>query len=601
MEKKRKSSAAYLMQLAGKYKLHLLVSALFGIASALCSFVPYVMVYRSILVLLDGEGNALRYGLIAAAAIAGKFLCSIVSGTFSHIGAFNTLYNVRTQISRHIAKVNLGFFTDHASGEIKKVIIEDVERIERFLAHQIPDVTSAICAPVIVFIYLLTINVPMALCLLVPVVLGLIIQGVAMAITGKQMPTYHRLLEKLNTAIMQFINGMPVMKAYNMTAESYRDYADTVEEYNAFWKRCTKSQGYTYGLFVALVESGILFALPLGGLLYFRGALPMQDYLYFMVMSMVFLSGLLNLMNFAMMFSQIMSGVGRIQTIMDLPCTTEGIQTLDRAQPYGVSFDDVTFRYDKSDVLKNITLSLPAGSLTAFVGASGAGKTTAAQLIPKFWEVAEGSICIGGKNILELKNDNLMDLVSFVFQETFTLHDSIYENTDEMDAFRDSIACCADDILRKRVEEKYRDPAQPIYPNTRSEAVVRGEVFEWMASRDRTLTCAGAFEKGATNAYNDGKLSAFLKEWTNTYGKDRCMFVLACTMRQRTGDERFYPPARQAAGRFAALQKQMGGHTDVFAVDNHSCVINAAIEQLAKPERSKEKPVAQRKQSEPER
>ena len=405
MEKKRKSGTAYLMQLAGKYKLHLFVSALFGIASALCSFVPYVMVYRSILVLLDGEGNALRYGLIAAAAIAGKFLCSIVSGTFSHIGAFNTLYNVRTQISRHIAKVNLGFFTDHASGEIKKVIIEDVERIERFLAHQIPDVTSAICAPVIVFIYLLTINVPMALCLLVPVVLGLIIQGVAMA-----------------------INGMPVMKAYNMTAESYRDYADTVEDYNAFWKRCTKSQGYTYGLFVALVESGILFALPLGGLLYFRGALPVQDYLYFMVMSMVFLSGLLNLMNFAMMFSQIMSGVGRIQTIMDLPCTTEGIQTLDRAQPYGVSFEDVTFRYDKIDVLKNITLSLPAGSLTAFVGASGAGKTTAAQLIPKFWEVAEGSICIGGKNILELKNDNLMDLVSFVFQETFTLHDSIYEN-----------------------------------------------------------------------------------------------------------------------------------------------------------------------------
>ena len=164
MEKKRKSGTAYLMQLAGKYKLHLFVPALFGIASALCSFVPYVMVYRSILVLLDGEGNALRYGLIAAAAIAGKFLCSIVSGTFSHIGAFNTLYNVRTQISRHIAKVNLGFFTDHASGEIKKVIIEDVERIERFLAHQIPDVTSAICAPVIVFIYLLTINVPMALC-----------------------------------------------------------------------------------------------------------------------------------------------------------------------------------------------------------------------------------------------------------------------------------------------------------------------------------------------------------------------------------------------------------------------------------------------------
>ena len=177
--------------------------------------------------------------------------------------------------------------------------------------------------------------------------------------------------------------------------------------------------------------------------------------------------------------------------------------------------------------------------------------------------------------------------------------DWINRDSDEMDRFRDSVEACADDILRKRVEEKYRDPAQPIYPNTRSEAMARGEVFEWMASRDRTLTCAGAFEKDATNAYNDGKLSAFLKEWTNTYGKDRCMFVLACTMRQRTGDERFYPPACQAAGRFAALQKQMGGHTDIYAVDNHSCVINAAMEELAKPERSVEQKTV--KKNTPER
>ena len=107
MEKKRKSGAAYLMQLAGKYKLHLFVSALFGIASALCTFLPYVMVYRSILVLLGGEGNALHYGLIATVSILGKFIFSIISGTFSHVGAFNTLYNVRVQISRHIAKINL--------------------------------------------------------------------------------------------------------------------------------------------------------------------------------------------------------------------------------------------------------------------------------------------------------------------------------------------------------------------------------------------------------------------------------------------------------------------------------------------------------------
>lgn len=431
MDTKKKTGMAYLLELAGKYKLHLALSAFFGVLSALCSFIPYVMVYRTLLFLFDGAADvsaALRYGIIAAVAIVGRFVFSIISGTFSHLGAFNTLYNVREQISRHIATVNLGFFTSHTSGEIKKVIIEDVERIEKFLAHQIPDITSALCVPIIVFIYLLTVNVPMALCLLAPVVLGLMIQGIATVATGRQMPEYHRLQGKLNSTIMQFINGMPVMKTYNMTAESYKEYSDTVTEYNSFWKRCTRDQGYTYGVFVALVESGILFALPVGGLLYFGGSLAVQDYLFFMIMSMVFLSSLLNLMNLSMMFSQIMSGMSRIQDIMDLPRTTEGASVMEKAQEHSVSFEHVTFRYDKADVLKDVNLILPSGSLTAFVGASGAGKTTAAQLIPKFWEVTEGAVKIDGKSITELKTENLMDLVSFVFQETFMLSDTIYQN-----------------------------------------------------------------------------------------------------------------------------------------------------------------------------
>jgi ATP-binding cassette subfamily B protein len=147
-----------------------------------------------------------------------------------------------------------------------------------------------------------------------------------------------------------------------------------------------------------------------------------------MIMSIVFLSSLLNVLNFAMLFNQIMSGLKRIQDIMEIPPATEGSETLEKTQPRDVTFEHVTFRYDKTDVLKNIDLQLPAGKLTAFVGASGAGKTTAAQLIPKFWEVTEGAIRIDGRNITELRTENLMDLVSFVFQETFMLNASIYEN-----------------------------------------------------------------------------------------------------------------------------------------------------------------------------
>lgn len=172
MEKKKSAGMGYLLKLAGKQKILLLFSAIFSVLSALCTFVPFIMVYNVLMFLFDGGVNtdaAIQYGVIAALAILGKFLFSIISGIFSHVGAFNTLYNVRATISRHIAKVNLGFFTGHTTGEIKKVVIEDVERIERFLAHQIPDITAALCAPIIMFVYMLTLSVPMALCLLIPV------------------------------------------------------------------------------------------------------------------------------------------------------------------------------------------------------------------------------------------------------------------------------------------------------------------------------------------------------------------------------------------------------------------------------------------------
>ena len=335
---KRRSGMAYLLHLAGRYRLHLALSALFSVMSALCSFVPFVMVYQVLLFLIEGNadaGAALQYGIIAAVAIVGKFAFAIASGACSHIGAFNTLYQVRAQISRHIAKVNLGF-----------------------------------------------------------------------------------------------INGMPVMKAYRLDAKGYREYADAVTEYNEFWKQCTKSQGYSYGVFVAIVESGILFVLPLGGVLYLQGSLSAADYLFFMIMSMVFLSSLLNLLTFAMTFNQIMSGMERIQDIMDLPEASEGTLALDPAKPHAVAFDHVTFGYGaaETNALTDVSLDLPAGSLTAFVGPSGAGKTTAAQLIPKFWETRQGAVRIDGHALSELRTDNLMDLVSFVFQEAFMLDDTLYEN-----------------------------------------------------------------------------------------------------------------------------------------------------------------------------
>ena len=426
-----KRGAKYIFALAGKNTRPLYGSMIFSILSGLCSFIPFIMAYQIIMFLVTGNGSieiAIHYAVIAALALAGKFIFMVIALSLSHIGAFNTLYSVRSRLSKHISKINLGFFDSHTTGEIKKVVIEDVERIEKFMAHQIPDLIGAIVAPVIMFIYLLSLNIPMAFCMLTPVIIGAVIQFAAVKITGRRMTQYHHLLGKLNSAIMQFINGMPIMKIFNMTTKSYKEYSDAVTDYCSFWKQCSKDQGYTYGLFVALVESGIVFVSPIGGLLYAQGTLPLATYIFFMIMSMVFLSSLLNLLSFAQTFNQVMSGTARIKQIMDIPCESEGTKKLAQAKAQTLTFNDVSFSYGAAEVLHHIDIDMPAGSLTAFVGASGAGKTTAAQLIPKFWEVTNGSISISDTNIKELKNENLMQLVSFVFQETFMLDDTIYEN-----------------------------------------------------------------------------------------------------------------------------------------------------------------------------
>ena len=198
-----------------------------------------------------------------------------------------------------------------------------------------------------------------------------------------------------------------------------------------------------------------------------------------------------------------------------------------------------------------------------------------------------------------LNQRQLEGLMEFDHPLEALFDDWINRDSDEMDRFRDSVEACADDILKDRAEKKYGDPAQPLYGKSWQEAYVCDELPEWRADHRRSEECARAFQKEGGPAYHEKTFPAFLQKWVDTFGKERCMFVLACTMAQRGGDERFYLPARQAAGRFAALQKQMGGHTDIYAVDNHSCVINAAMEELAKPERSVEQKTV--KKNTPER
>lgn len=423
---------SYLFELAGSKKTGLYIAIIFSVLSGLCTFVPYLMIFRTVLFLFDGNGNsteAMRYGLIAAAFILLRFIFQAISVSLTHYGAYSALYAVRKKICEHIGKVNLGFFTDNSTGEIKKVLMEDVERLEQFLAHQIPDITVAVVVPLTVFVYLLTVNIPMALILVVPIILTLVLQSIMMVLVTPKMQDFSVVQGQLNSALLQFVNGMPVMKAYNLTANSYQAYSKAGEDFNVLWKQISRMAAPISAVCKVLIESGVSFTLPVGGFLYLTGYLDLSSYVFFVIMSIVFLSSYNNLMNFAQIFSQISAGLGRIKDIMDIPEMPTGQEYFiaEKNCPR-ITFSHVKFAYQKKEVLHDINLELPAGSLTAFVGVSGAGKSTAAQLIPRFWDVTSGQIQIGEHNIKDLCMDNLMDTVSFVFQDAFMLDDTIYKN-----------------------------------------------------------------------------------------------------------------------------------------------------------------------------
>lgn len=425
-----KTSVSYLFRLAGKSSLLLAASAFFSIISGIMDFVPLVMLYRVLLFLFGEQPNmdlAMRYATYAGIAIVIKFVMMLLSGSLSHIGAFNTLYEIRSRLSAHIATLHLGFFTKTTSGKLKKTIIEDTERIETMLAHQVPDLAKAITVPLLMFGYLCTLSVPLALCLLLPIVIGAAILMIGMRSSSQYMSWYHKLVGQLNSSIMQFINGMNVMKSFNVTAKGFKQYSSTVEEYHEMWTECTKAQAWPYGMFMILIESGLLFSFPAGGWLYLRGAVDLPTFLFFLVMSIVFLSSLKSLSGFAMAISQILTGTEKIKSIMDLPQQTFG-STVEKLADVAIRFDHVHFSYEEDEVLHDVSLEVPANSLTAFVGVSGSGKSTTAQLVPRFWDVQQGKILLNNQPAENFSEAALMPAMSFVFQDAFMLSDTIRMN-----------------------------------------------------------------------------------------------------------------------------------------------------------------------------
>ena len=421
----------FLLKLSGQHKIKLIVSAMFSIISTTLSAIPYLLVYSIILEIFNKEISYNKIKSLVFIAILFIILgvaARILSGIFSHISAFNILYKIRIDLIEHMSKLNMGFFKKNMTGKLKKIINEDVEKLENFIAHQIPDLSSAFATPLIFLGIMFYFNWRLSLVLFIPIILGILAQsGMFKNYMGK-VDHFYKLVAKLNSTIMEYINAMNVMKAFNLTAKSFKDYRDNTQEYADYWIELTELAVPYYSAFLCLVDTGLLFIIPIGGIMLLNGKITISVYILFLLMSTIFLNSLRTLFELSESLSFLLKGMEKIIEIFNEKEQKSGNISFPEHFSESLKYENVTFAYNKAKVINNFTLTIRAGTTTALVGPSGSGKTTIGLLAGRFWDIDEGKITIDGTDIKDISYESLMDNVSFVFQDTFMLHDTIYEN-----------------------------------------------------------------------------------------------------------------------------------------------------------------------------
>lgn len=432
-DEKKASSLGFLLSKIGKHKFKLFASCTLSVLSALLNFSPYFLMQAILASLIDGKvDNSLLSKLIiwTSGLIVASVVLNFFAFAFSHITAFSILHELRIKTIEHLGRVNLGFFRANSSGEVKKALDEDVQKLEIFLAHQIPDLAESIIAPLVMLIFLMTIKWYLALLLLVPFILVILIQSQLFKGYSKKIASYNELKKRLHTTIVEYVNGIKIFKAFNLTARRFKNYSSVVNEHLDTWVGMCDSQIKPYTIGVCIVDSSSLFILiPLGGFLFMKGELLGSSFVMFLLLGSVFLQSFLKLLMFGENLSMLLIGAENVRKILETPSQKSGNIKLDeRKAKEDIEFKNVNFKYKDKYVIKNLSLSLKAGTVTALVGHSGSGKTTLATLIGRFYDIDDGGIYIGENNIKDFTIDSLLSQMSFVFQDVFILNDSVLNN-----------------------------------------------------------------------------------------------------------------------------------------------------------------------------
>lgn len=443
MKEKKKSSVAVLLDYAGDRKWLTFLGLALSAAAMLCSMIPYICIWLAARDLIEAApnwpqaGNAARYGWIAFGFAVAGIILYFLGLMCTHLAAFRTATNIRKQGIAHLMKAPLGYFDANASGLIRGRLDTAAADTETLLAHNLADLVGTVVLFVSMLALMFVFDWRMGLACLFSVVVSIVSMCAMMSGRGaKFMEEYQTAQDRMTKAGTEYVRGIPVVKIFQQTVYSFKafheaidEYSDKAEQYQGEVCRVPQSVNLTFteGAFVLLVPVVLLFAPKAAASGNLAGFIA--DFAFYAVFSAIISTALAKIMFASNGIMMADTALKRIKQVMDAPTMTYPANP-QKPNGSGVEFKDVSFTYDGADIpaLSHVSFRVEAGQTVALVGPSGGGKTTAASLIPRFWDVSSGSVEVGGTDVRKLDPHALMEQVAFVFQDNRLFKTSILEN-----------------------------------------------------------------------------------------------------------------------------------------------------------------------------
>ena len=466
MKKQKESWVNILFSFAGPCKGKMTLSVLCAVLSVAGGFIPFWAVYEILLAFINRTADLqgiLFWCLVGAAGYLIRVLCFGISTILAHISAYTILEGIRMKIADRLMRAPLGEVIGRRIGYLKNIIMDKVEDLEPPLAHMIPELTSNLLLPVAIFVWMLAIDWRMGLAVLIAPVLAMIPMGFLMKNFNSQYAAYMEANNHVNSIIIEYVEGIEVVKAFNQSTSSYEKFVGAVQSFKDFTLAWFKGTWKSMNLMMAIMPTTLLGVLPIGLLLVQSESISPAELAMGVILSLSIVGPLMKATTFINEAKSMEFAVEAANELLNLPVLPDSGESVPILHT-DTMLNQVSFSYDgtqEHEVLHNISLKMPQGSFTALVGPSGGGKSTVARLIARFWDVTAGNITIGGKDIKNISIRQLSELVSFVTQDNFLFNCSLKENirlgnpkASDEEVYAAAKAACCDDFI-SRLEKGY--------------------------------------------------------------------------------------------------------------------------------------------------